>query len=290
MLAGEPAPRGLDRGLARVAGHAEHVVRVASGHPSSATDGSLDRPHGPTMPAMRSRTARPDRRAHRRPASPAWRFAQAYRARAGYPHRHPPDHDPGSLGLAFETLASRPPASTSRLVDPGARRRARARGRPRPRLGIGPRPDAAERPDPPCDRDPCADDRRPRPRRQPARGAAADRRRVRRGRARAACERLLARPDVTAVGDPRPLDGRHRCAARRRRRATRRRGRRGLHARGPVPAHAPDLPPREAPASRAARLSARLADDPRLPAAARPHRPRRCPRRAPSSATRARSC
>ncbi len=34
----------------------------------------------------------------------AWRFAQAYRARAGYPHRHPPDHDPGDIGLAFEAV------------------------------------------------------------------------------------------------------------------------------------------------------------------------------------------
>ena len=34
----------------------------------------------------------------------AWRFAQAYRARAGYPHRHAPDHDPSLLGLAFEEL------------------------------------------------------------------------------------------------------------------------------------------------------------------------------------------
>lgn len=34
----------------------------------------------------------------------AWRFAQAYRARAGYPHRHAPDHDPGDLGLAFENV------------------------------------------------------------------------------------------------------------------------------------------------------------------------------------------
>jgi len=34
----------------------------------------------------------------------AWRFAQAYRARAGYPHRHPPEYDPGYLGLAFETI------------------------------------------------------------------------------------------------------------------------------------------------------------------------------------------
>ena len=35
----------------------------------------------------------------------AWRFAQAYRTRAGYPHRHAPEHDPSDLGLAFETLA-----------------------------------------------------------------------------------------------------------------------------------------------------------------------------------------
>jgi dipeptidyl aminopeptidase/acylaminoacyl peptidase len=31
-----------------------------------------------------------------------WRFAQAYRARAGYPHRHAPTDDPASLGLPFE--------------------------------------------------------------------------------------------------------------------------------------------------------------------------------------------
>src|SRR5438552_7647674 len=34
----------------------------------------------------------------------AWRFAQAYRARAGYPHRHPPEHDPSFLGLPFEIV------------------------------------------------------------------------------------------------------------------------------------------------------------------------------------------
>jgi uncharacterized protein len=34
----------------------------------------------------------------------AWRFAQAYRARAAYPHRHPPDGDPGDLGLPFEDV------------------------------------------------------------------------------------------------------------------------------------------------------------------------------------------
>jgi dipeptidyl aminopeptidase/acylaminoacyl peptidase len=35
----------------------------------------------------------------------AWRFAQAYRARAGYPHRHAPEHDPSFLGLDFQTIA-----------------------------------------------------------------------------------------------------------------------------------------------------------------------------------------
>jgi len=34
----------------------------------------------------------------------AWRFAHAYRARAGYPKRHLPDHDPAALGLAFEAV------------------------------------------------------------------------------------------------------------------------------------------------------------------------------------------
>ena len=34
----------------------------------------------------------------------AWRFAQAYKARAGYPHRHAPAHDPSALGLAFEDV------------------------------------------------------------------------------------------------------------------------------------------------------------------------------------------
>jgi pimeloyl-ACP methyl ester carboxylesterase len=34
----------------------------------------------------------------------AWRFAQAYRARAGYPHRHPPEYSPADLGLEFEDV------------------------------------------------------------------------------------------------------------------------------------------------------------------------------------------
>jgi pimeloyl-ACP methyl ester carboxylesterase len=34
----------------------------------------------------------------------AWRFAEAYKARAGYPHRHAPTDDPSALGLAFEDV------------------------------------------------------------------------------------------------------------------------------------------------------------------------------------------
>ncbi len=34
----------------------------------------------------------------------AWRFAHAYRARAGYPRQHPPDHDPSDVGLAYEGI------------------------------------------------------------------------------------------------------------------------------------------------------------------------------------------
>jgi uncharacterized protein len=56
------------------------------------------------MPAMRSRKLGATAALTIGPIA-AWRFAQAYRARAGYPHRHPPDHDPGFLGLAFEELA-----------------------------------------------------------------------------------------------------------------------------------------------------------------------------------------
>src|SRR3954462_50213 len=39
------------------------------------------------------------------PLAGAWRFALAYRARAGFPKPRPPVHDPGDLGLAFETTS-----------------------------------------------------------------------------------------------------------------------------------------------------------------------------------------
>jgi pimeloyl-ACP methyl ester carboxylesterase len=34
----------------------------------------------------------------------AWRFAHAYRSRAGYPKQHAPDHDPSDVGLPFESV------------------------------------------------------------------------------------------------------------------------------------------------------------------------------------------
>jgi alpha-beta hydrolase superfamily lysophospholipase len=38
------------------------------------------------------------------PVAAAWRFALAYRAKAGFPRRRAPIHDPADLGLAFEDL------------------------------------------------------------------------------------------------------------------------------------------------------------------------------------------
>src|SRR5688500_9834193 len=61
-------------------------------------------PRRPTMPAMSGRRLGVTAALTVGPIA-AWRFAQAYRARAGYPHRHPPDHDPSALGLAFEELS-----------------------------------------------------------------------------------------------------------------------------------------------------------------------------------------
>src|SRR3990170_5512934 len=41
------------------------------------------------------------------PLGLAYRFALAYRARAGYPRRHPPQVTPADLGLPFETTTVR---------------------------------------------------------------------------------------------------------------------------------------------------------------------------------------
>ena len=80
------------------------------------------------------------------PLGLAYRFALVYRARAGYPRRHPPLVTPADLGLPFETddrrvrrpSPCRPGSSRPAAAQPGPGRR------PRPRLGIGARPDAAE--------------------------------------------------------------------------------------------------------------------------------------------------
>ena len=42
------------------------------------------------------------------PLGLAYRFALAYRARAGYPRQHPPVLDPSAFGLPFETVVARP--------------------------------------------------------------------------------------------------------------------------------------------------------------------------------------
>jgi pimeloyl-ACP methyl ester carboxylesterase len=63
----------------------------------------LERPIEPTIAAMTSRRLGVTAALTVAPLA-AWRFAQAYRARAGYPHRHPPEHDPGFLGLDFQTI------------------------------------------------------------------------------------------------------------------------------------------------------------------------------------------
>src|SRR5262249_38561814 len=59
----------------------------------------------------------------------AWRFAHAYRARAGYPRQHVPAHDPRSVGLDFEAVAlaregGRPPPRGGMPAEPAPRARA----------------------------------------------------------------------------------------------------------------------------------------------------------------------
>ena len=147
--------------------------------------------------------------------------------------------------------------------------------RPRPRLGVGARPDAADGRLPARGRVPLPDLRRPRPRREPARDAADQRRRVRRATRSPPSDALLARPEVTvgaisghsmgAIGAILAAAADPRVAARRRH----------LRPGRSVPPDAPDVPPRPPADPRPDRLPARLADDPRLPPAARPSRRRR---------------
>ena len=226
------------------------------------------------------------------PLGLAYRFALAYRARAGYPRQHPPAVTPGRPRAA----RSRRPTVRSGDIElpawfiparggqPGPGRR------PRPRLGVRPRPDAAERRLPPRRRVPLPDDRRPRPRRQPARDAADQRRRVRARRAgdlRGACSPARRSPVGAVVGHSMGAIGAILAGGRG---PTRRRRRRHVRPGRSAPADPPDVPPRPPADPGRHRLSARLADDAGLPRAARPPRRGGLARPRPSPATAARSC
>lgn len=102
VRAREPPVGRLDGRLTGISGHAKHVVWVPFGHETSVSSGA-DRPSDYHSP-MSSRKIGATAALAVVPVA-AWRFAQAYRARAGYPHRHAPDHDPSDLGMPFETLA-----------------------------------------------------------------------------------------------------------------------------------------------------------------------------------------
>ena len=109
MVLPREAPSGrLDRRRRGAGADAEDGMRVAFRHPPS-----VRRPPFDTAPEMASPVAMPSlRTAGRRavaaalataPLAFAWRFAEVYRDRAGLPQRHVPTHDPGALGLPFET-------------------------------------------------------------------------------------------------------------------------------------------------------------------------------------------
>ncbi len=209
------------------------------------------------------------------PAGLAYRFALAYRVRAGYPRQHPPHVTPGALGLPYETTTVR-----SAGVDLPAWFIPARDGAPGPGVVLVHGWESAR------DRTlpmavflhavgyPLPDLRRPGPRGESARGAPPQRRRVRArhaGRARHAAgpsggdggrpRRALARGDRGHPGG--------------RRRPADRGPRRELGAGGPVPPHAPDLPARPSAAPGSDRLPPRVADHARLPPAPRPCRPRR---------------
>ena len=180
------------------------------------------------------------------PIGLAYRFALAYRVRAGYPRRNPPTCTPADLGLPFESM----------LIESG--------GCPCPAWfiparGGAPGPgvvlvhgweSARDRTLPMAvflhaagfhcltfDVRGNGD--------QPGRGAAADRRRVR-GRHAGGVPRADRAARGDGRGDRRPLDGRHRGDPGGRRRSARGGRRRDLEPGRPVPPHAPDVPARPA--------------------------------------------
>ena len=208
------------------------------------------------------------------PLGLAYRFALAYRVRAGYPRPNPPHVTPDDLGLPYETTTVR-----SGDLDLPAWFIPARDGAPGPGLvlvhgwEVGPRSDAPNGGLPACGRVPLPDLRRPRARGQAAREPAHQRRRVR--RRRAGRLRGPARPTRgDGRRDRRPLDGRYRRDPGCRRGPARGSPGRDVVAGRSVPAHSPDLPPGPAAHPGPDRLSARLAHDPRLPPTARARRAR----------------
>ena len=299
MDAREAPPGGLDRG--RVRPDARHRGRHAdrvSPRPECTgrrrIGSTLDRlpcrcrPLGPWDSSRRAGVAAADRRRAARPGLP-------FRARLSGPGRLPAPVPADDRHRPTSACRSRRRRSASEGIDlpawfiPARGGRAGAGRRARPRLGVGARPDAPDRALPPRRRVPLPDDRCPRPRREPGRGPAGQRRRV---RARRAWPRSSARrpPGGDGRRRGRALDGGDRRDPRGRRRPARRRGRRDLVAGRSVPADAPDVPAGPPADPRPDRLSAGLADDPRLPPAARPRRRRDQRDRWRSPATAGRSC
>ncbi len=114
---GEPAPGCLDLGRGGAAFDAEDHVRIALCHTGQCTGpvrrhfGSLALDRLASVPSPRGmsvvRRAGVAAAIAAAPLGLAYRFALAYRARAGYPRQHPPVITPADLGLAYETTTVR---------------------------------------------------------------------------------------------------------------------------------------------------------------------------------------
>jgi len=106
----EPAPGGLDLRRRRTGLDAEDDMRIALRHRASVA--TTSRLTGRVVVASPSRMGRVRRAGllaalAAAPVGLAYRFALAYRVRAGYPRRNPPRITPDALGLPFETTTVR---------------------------------------------------------------------------------------------------------------------------------------------------------------------------------------
>ena len=209
------------------------------------------------------------------PFALAYRFALVYRVRAGYPHRHPPAYDPGRRRPRLGGRRGPVGGPACDIPRPGTSPAGPERGtgsRAHPRLGVVARPHAPPRPGAARGRVPRAHPRRPRPRRERPRGAAAVGRRVRDRRPRRASAWLRAQAGGHA--------GRRSSATRWAPRARSWPAADDPDIDAVVAVAAPADPARltrqtfrlaNLPIPGPDRVAARVADDARLPAAARPH-------------------